>query len=82
MRKKKSKKKKKNTHVTAQKEINMNYRSNTSDIYLVQNARNRKINNSVATLSEFGGEDIYFFKYFKHCIAPRNVTVSYPNEYT
>ena len=30
--KKKNNKKKKNTHVTTQKEKNMNYRSNTSDI--------------------------------------------------
>ena len=69
------KEQKKNTHVTTQKEINMNYRSNTTYMYLVQNARKRKINNSVATLSEFGGEDIHFFTYFKHSIAPRNVTV-------
>jgi len=52
---KKEKRKAKNTHGTTQKEKNMYYRSNTSDIYLVQNARKRKINNSVATLSEYGG---------------------------
>ena len=58
---KKEKRKAKNSHNNAETEIKMNYRSNTSDIYLVQNARKRKINNSVATLSEFGGEYIPIF---------------------
>ena len=81
MRKKK-KEKQKNTHVTTQNEKNIDYKSNTCNICLVQNARKRKINNSVATVSEFGGEDIHLVTYFKNSIAPRNVTVVCPDGYT
>ena len=77
---KKEKRKAKNTHGTTQKEKNMYYRSNTSDIYLVQNACKRKINNSVATLLEFGGTSI--FSHISNTISPRNITVSYPDGYT